>query len=78
MQFAKRYKIKKGGSAVQLSFYDIYQEWRKKHEQQLREQAERARQESIAIQRHLLSVLEEAEKKETEKNRKSPEDFLTY
>ena len=75
MQFVRRYKInhrQKDGSTVQRSVYDVYQEWRKKHEQQLREQAERARQESIAIQRHLLSVLEE-----TEKNRKS-QDSLTY
>ena len=81
MQFAKRYKInhrQKDGSTVQRSVYDIYQTWRAKQEQQLREQEERARRNSIAIQRHLLSVLEEAEKKETEKNRKSPGDSLTY
>lgn len=81
MQFAKRYKInhrQKDGSTVQRSVYDIYQTWRAKQEQQLREQEERARQNSIAIQRHLLSVLEEAEKKGTEKNRKSRDDSLTY
>lgn len=81
MQFVKRYKInqrQKDGSTVQRSVYDIYQVWQAKQEQQLREQEERARQESIAIQRHLLSVLEEAEKKETEKNRKSRDDSLTY
>lgn len=81
MQFVKRYKInqrQKDGSTVQRSVYDIYQEWREKQERQLREQAERARQEGIAIQRHLFSVLEKSEKKETEKNRKSPEDSLTY